>query len=535
MQKPERTTALRTEERWNSSESTSDAQLSRVGISGLLDRAAERYGERLFLAGPVEMSYGEAASRTRCAAAWLRKAGVGRGDRVVVVTKNRVEAVLMAFAAARIGAIFVFLNNEIKPYGFRRVVEQCEPKVVVLDDTTVRLADESPESLKVWATDLQPPRDGVPFVAVLEEPEPTELDFPGIDLDPACLLYTSGSTGSPRGVVVSHDNILFTTRAIQDRLNYKPDDLVGVFLPLSFDVGLYQIFLAMEVGASIYLGQRESVGPELISKLASERISVLPGVPTLFAGLLKLLERQPIALPDLRCVTNTGARLPNSHVERLLKLLPDLEVFLMYGLTECKRVSILRPDESDLKPGSVGRPLAGTEAYVVGEDGERVLPGEAGELVIRGRHVTGGYWKAPEETAARFRQGGDVLGNASVLYTGDLCRIDDEGFLYFVERKDNLVKVKGFRVSPVEVEEAACDVSGVYEACAVKQADGLRLFVSFGDQNATESQVRQGLLERLEDFKVPSLISSLPNLPHTANGKIDRKELQNLASKALTS
>jgi acyl-CoA synthetase (AMP-forming)/AMP-acid ligase II len=219
----------------------------------------------------------------------------------------------------------------------------------------------------------------------------------------------------------------------------------------------------------------------------------------------------------------------------LRELLPDLEIFLMYGLTECKRVSILRPQELDLKPGSVGQPLAGTEAFVVGAGGERLPPKEVGELVVRGRNVTAGYWKAPEETAARFRRNEDALGGDLVLHTGDLCWVDDDGFLHFVEREDNLMKMRGFRVSPIEIEDAACDISGVHEACVVKRGDDLHLFVSLVDRSVTESQLQLALSGRLESFKVPRSISVLPELPHTSNRKIDRGKLQHLAFEVLSS
>lgn len=349
-------------------------------LSGLLDQAVEIHGNRSFIIGPNPLTYNEAASQTRQMATWLQKVGVRRGERVMIITMNRVEAIMSALAVVRIGAIFTIINNLIKTYGLRQIIDQVKPTVVVLDETTAVLADEIDEAIIVWVGGGRHPDSGVEFREILTEPDIGQQKFVGLDLDPACLIYTSGSTGVPRGVVISHDNIRFSTAAIQERLHYKPDDVVGLFLPLSFDYGLYQIFLTIQAGASIFIGHPEFVGLELISTLTLYKISVLPGVPTLFAGMLKLLNRNPQPLPNLRCITNTGAHLPPVYIEKMHQHFPNVKIFPMYGLTECKRVSVLLPDELEAKPKSVGRPLAGTKAYVVGEDGRTLPAGAIGEL-----------------------------------------------------------------------------------------------------------------------------------------------------------
>ena len=345
-----------------------------------------------------------------------------------------------------------------------------------------------------------------------------------VEAPPACLIFTSGSTSAPRGVVVSHQNIAFSAQAIQRRLGYREDDTVGLFLPLSFDYGLYQIFLTLQVGATLYLGRPGLAGPPLLASLAKARVTVLPGVPTLFASMLRLLERRGASLPGLRSITNTGDHLPRSNIERLQARLPGLAVFCMYGLTECKRVSILLPEELSEKPGSVGRPLPGTEAWTVSGHGERLPPGTVGELVVRGPHVTRGYFEAENETAARFCFDADGVGE---LATGDLCRIDRDGYIYFVGREDCVMKHRGFRLSAAEVEDVACRVPGVVEAALVKAPgqDELHLYLVWGHGAPNVGRVLGEIRGSLEPHKVPEKVIVSKALPRTPHGKVDRRQL----------
>jgi acyl-coenzyme A synthetase/AMP-(fatty) acid ligase len=501
-------------------------------VAGLLDQSARLHPDRPFLLGATPLTYREAAARTRALSQWMKRQGVQRGDRVMIVASNRPETVLLVFAAVQLGALFVVIHNLIRPYGLEQIRAQAEPRLVALDETTVELAGSIRDARILFVGDGDGPAGSVRLDQVLAETATEAPAFPGIDLDPATLIFTSGSTGQPRGVVLSHDNIRFAVAAIQDRLGYRADDVIGVFLPLSFDYGLYQVFLAAQVGAAVFLGRPEMAGPELLRVIETQGITVLPGVPTLFAAMLKMLTRRPQPLPRLRALTNTGDRLPGAHVEQLRTLLPEARLFLMFGLTECKRVSIMLPDELDAHPDSVGRPLTGTEVRVVDETGQPLPPGELGELVVRGRHVALGYWRAEAETAKRFRR---VSAQARELWSGDSCRMDKDGFLYFHARMDQLLKHRGFRISPLEIEEAACQIAGVSEAGVVQsEADGsLHLFVSLQDPDLTARAIVDALRARLEPIKVPDHVHLLSALPKTANRKTDRKQLkQQLATPA---
>ncbi len=494
-------------------------------MASYVREGARRWPEREYLRhGDESLTYAEAWRRITSITTWLDAKGVGRGDRVVMVTENRIETVLLFFAVAQIGAIAVILHPQMKPEGLRRILEQTEPKLGLLEQSTAALREEFGETPLVWA-------DGgvrTPFAELIAAPEPKPVPFPGIDQDPAFLVFTSGSTGTPRGVILKHDNVRFVSAAIQARLQYQAEDRVAIFLPLSFDYGLYQLFYAAMVGASAFIGRPEMAGPELPRILAAQEISVLPGVPTLLGGLIKMQRYRPVPLPKLRVITNTGDHLPQSYIQSLRELFPQARVFPMYGLTECKRVSILLPEELAAKPESVGRALDGTEVFAMDAHGQRLPPGETGELCVRGRHLALGYWRAPEETAKRYKFIGE--GDSRVLLSGDFGRVDAEGFLHFHGRSDFLIKHKGHRLSPAEVEEEACRILDVVAAGCVKDEarDQLCLFVSVSREGLDEKTLIMTLSAKLEPAKVPNRVIFLPELPKTGNQKVDRKALRAL-------
>ena len=491
-------------------------------LAAYVREGARQWPERIYLRdGSHELTYAETWRRVASLAAWLRQQGIGRGDRVVMVTENRIETVLMFFAVAQIGGISVVLHPQMKPEGLRRILEQTEPKLGMLEAATASLKEEFGAVPLLWA-------DEKGFADTIGEPEPERVPFPGLDIDPAFLVFTSGSTGTPRGVILTHDNVHFVSAAIQARLQYRAEDRVAIFLPLSFDYGLYQIFYAALAGASVFIGRPEMAGPELPRILAAQEISVLPGVPTLFGGLIKMQRYRPVPLPKMRVITNTGDHLPQSYIASLRELFPQARVHPMYGLTECKRVSILQPEELEAKPESVGRPLDGTEVFAIDANGNRLPPGETGELCVRGRHLALGYWRAPEETAKRYKFIGE--GHSRVLVSGDYGSVDADGFLHFHGRSDFLIKHKGHRLSPAEVEEEACRILGIVGAGCVKDEakDLLCLFVSVSEASLDEPKIIQSLSLKLEPAKVPNRVFLLPELPKTGNQKVDRKALRRL-------
>jgi acyl-CoA synthetase (AMP-forming)/AMP-acid ligase II len=327
----------------------------------------------------------------------------------------------------------------------------------------------------------------------------------------------------------AHANMVAATTSINTYLRNTPDDVILDVLPLAFDYGLYQILLAFQVGARVVLEKSFAYPARTIALLEREAITGLPGVPTLFALLLKYPDLLRRELPALRYITNTAAALPTSHILELRAAFPTVRLFSMYGLSECKRVSYLPPEELDRRPSSVGIAIPNTEVYIVGEDGARLPPGEVGELVVRGSHVMRGYWRAPELSAKRFRPG--PLPGETILYTGDLFRMDEDGFLYFVARTDDVIKSRGEKVSPREVENAVCQLDGVAEAAVIGVPDSLLgqaillVVAPRAGMELSERDVRAHCARVLDDFMLPKHVEIVAELPRTANGKVDKQRL----------
>lgn len=478
----------------------------------LIDDAAARDPHAAALtSGETTLSYADLAAESRRAAGWLAGSGVGRRDRVVVLTHDHALPVPLLFGCARLGAIVVLLHEEVLAPTIRHVLADTEPALLVTDrpDAAAAAGEQGVPVVTVPVA-----RDGITAAA------PADPARPPSD-DPVCLIYTSGSTGLPNAVVSTHAQMVFAARAIQSQLGYRRDDVVFSPLPLSFDYGLYQVFLAALGGAHLYIGSAQDAGVGLLRRLRAARATVLPAVPSLAAILARLLERYGGRL-DLRLLTNTGADMPAATVARLRRLLPDLTVQLMFGLTECKRVSIMPPDGDLVRPGACGRPLPGTEVIVIDDDGTRMPPGEIGEIVVRGPHVMAGYWRRPELTARRFHRTGE---RGVELRSGDYGYLDTDGYLYFVGRRDDIYKSRGFRVSATEVEAAALRVPGVVAAAVLPPTAQRPEPVLFAVTDLDRTTFHDRLREQLEHYKIPRHCEFVDALPLNQNGKTDKKAL----------
>jgi acyl-CoA synthetase (AMP-forming)/AMP-acid ligase II len=298
---------------------------------------------------------------------------------------------------------------------------------------------------------------------------------------------------------------------------------------LSFDYGLYQILMGFLAGATVILEPSFAYPQVILERLSLENVTGFPLVPTMAAILLQMKGLSPGRFPRLRYITNTAAALPPSHIERLRGLFPATRIYSMYGLTECKRVSYLPPDQLAIRPSSVGKAIPNTEVYIVDERGGRVGSGTVGELVVRGAHVMKGYWEKPEETDRVLKPG--PLPGEKVLYTGDLFRMDGEGYLYFVGRKDDIIKTRGEKVSPKEVEAVLYTLPEVKEAAVVGVEDpilgqAIKAVLVLADGAAlSERDVMRHCAARLEDFMVPKSVEFRSSLPKTTTGKISKREL----------
>lgn len=489
-------------------------------ITGVLDEAAAHspYAPAVSDAAGG-WTYAELDLASHACAAWLAGHGVGPGDRVLCRVGNVREFVALLFGTLRCGAIFVPINPEMRRYHLRSVIADAEPRLVVTTDTDLaNLAEVTTCHL----TGLAEVR-----AALTQRPGSYPRATATGD-DVALLIYTSGSTAAPKAVISPHRAVLFAAQAIAVRLRYRDDDVILAAIPLAFDYGLYQIFLAMLAGAQLVL--REPAGHVgLIPAIHQHGVTVIPVVPS-FAEMLVRLAARYHETPPVRLFTNTGAALTAPLIAALRAQFPYASVVPMFGITECKRVSISDYDGDLTRPGSVGRPLGGTQLLILDDQGVPVPAGQVGEIAVRGLHVMGGYWRAPELTAERFRR--DPVTGVVTLHTGDYGRIDADGYLYFEGRRDDMFKRRGLRVSALEIEAAVCDIEGI-RAAAVLPPAGPRDAVLFAVTDLPADHVLRQLRKRLEDGKVPSLCLILPQLPLTANGKTDKRELAGLADLAL--
>ncbi len=457
-------------------------------------------------------TYEQIRSLSLIYARWMISMGIRRGDRIVIAAPHEIETVAAIFAISRIGAMYVIINDQTPLQPLKELIEDCEPSLILFHNEPFII----PSGVSVQS---------VSFAGISDTPE-MQLpdDHPCISIDPVSLIYTSGSTSTPKAIISTHHQILFAAGAILSQLKYRPEDTIFCCLPLFFDYGLYQIYLTCLAGAELVLGDAIDAGPLLLNQLNRYKITVFPLMPSLATTLISLVLRSGKPPSQLRMVTNTGAAISPQMADQLRALIPGLDVMLMFGLTECKRVSIMHANGDLQKPQSVGRPLPDTEVFIVDQDGKRLPPGENGELVVRGQHVMVGYWRAPELTAKRFRR--DEFGQP-LLYTGDFCRLDEDGYLYFVGREDDIYKERGYRVSSIEVEMAALSIPKVELAALLKPTEdhGSLLIVS-GTISPTD--VLKALSSRLVDYKVPSECKVLDVLPLNANGKLDKKALKKM-------
>jgi acyl-CoA synthetase (AMP-forming)/AMP-acid ligase II len=347
-----------------------------------------------------------------------------------------------------------------------------------------------------------------------------------IDLDLAAIIYTSGSTGDPKGVTMSHRNMVSASTSITTYLENVEDDIILNTLPFSFDYGLYQLIMSMQMGATLVLEKTFGFPYQIIEHTKKYQVTGLPCVPTIFALLLQLESLEDENLDCVRYISNTAAALPPNYIPRLQKIFPRARIYSMYGLTECKRVSYLPPDRVTDKPDSVGIAMPNTEVWVVDEQGNELPRGKVGELVVRGGSVMRGYWRDPEATTERLKPGRYPW--ETVLYTGDLFRMDNEGFLYFVARKDDIIKCRGERVHPKEIETVLYSMDEILNARVIGvpheiygQAIKAEIIPREGAR-LDERKVRAYCRKHLEDLMVPQFIEFVKELPVSTSGKIKR-------------
>jgi amino acid adenylation domain-containing protein len=509
----------------------------KILVHDFLRESAARHPDKTYLIGDAKVrSFGQVEQDSDRLACELERSGIRRGERVAVFMDNSVELVVSVFAILKAGAVFVIINPTTKSRKLSYILNDCGVRAVIVHPALTQIIEpvlpETPSVSTVIWTDQ--PADGAPtgrmFGQIFSEHHARPADPGLIDNDLCAIIYTSGSTGNPKGVMLTHRNMSNTAWAISTYLGNIPEDVVICVLPMSFDYGLYQAITGARVGFSVVIEKSFAYPYQILKRMAEHHVTGLPGVPTIFATLLQMAPFKGLDLSSLRYISNTAAALPPAHIRRLRELFPQATVFSMYGLTECTRVAYLDPKRIEDKTASVGKAMPNEEVYVVDEQGNRVGPGVIGELVIRGANVMRGYWGKPKETAERLRDG-EIPGE-KVLYSGDQFYTDDEGFLYFVGRKDDVFKCKGEKVSPKEIENVLYEMDSIAEAAVIGVEDPIdgmavkALVVPRNGSALTEQQIRQHSRASLESYMIPRFIEIRDALPKTDSGKIKKSTLK---------
>jgi amino acid adenylation domain-containing protein len=484
-----------------------------------------------------ELSYGEINALADSLAAEMVNCGLQRGERVTLWLPNTVQMVVGIFAVLKAGAVFVPVSPSTRTDKLTFILNQCGASGLFMDR---RLRNMPPcEVLREAAPRLKFIMDAgglngartVPGLGRAQEPVPDTgsqgVAVVGDDTDLACLIYTSGTTGTPKGVMCHHGGMVFATKAIGDYLENNDQDVILNVLPLAFSYGIYQLMATFNTGGCLVLEKSFTFPNMVLQRLQETRATGFAGVPTIY-NLLLAMDLSAYDLSSLRYLTNAAAGLPADHVLAVKKRFPQARFYSMYGQTEVVRTLYLPPDQIMRRPDSVGIPIPGTEAWIEDEEGCKVSPGQTGELIVRGRHVMRGYWDASEASAARFQPGGHA--GERVFRSGDLFRQDEEGYFYFVSRKDDIIKCRGEKVAPKEIENALMKLAGVREAAVVGVPDpilgqAIKAVLVVGDSPVTAAQVRAHCRACLEELLVPKHVEFREELPRTINGKVKRSEL----------
>ncbi|MEN9537884.1 MAG: hypothetical protein RLZZ126_119 [Pseudomonadota bacterium] len=497
----------------------------------------------------TDLGYATLVQRIQSAGQGLLGLGLQRGDRVAIFLEKRLEWVEAAFAAAAAGCVFVPINPVLKPAQVAHILRDCSARVLVTSGPRWCACEEALAGLDALVAIALVQTDPVPDNGVAQQTtsrlcvdwKQLRDSDPGlrpmhrvIDTDPVAIFYTSGSTGLPKGVVLSHRNMVAGAYSVVSYLGNRSDDVLLAALPLSFDAGFSQLTTAFAAAAKVVL-----INPvlprDVVKALAREGITGLTAVPALYMQLA------PLAWPEsigghLRYFANTGGRMPGETLRQLQAKVPRAAPFLMYGLTEAFRSTYLPPSEVGRRPDSMGKAIPNAEVLVLRPDGSLCDADEPGELVHRGALVALGYWNDAEKTAERFRPLPPGLSQSPLpeiaVFSGDMVRRDADGFLYFVGRRDEMIKTSGYRVSPQEVEEVIFS-SGDVEECAVfglphpVLGQVIRAVVKLHEGRADRlAHIQDHCRRQLPTYMWPAAfeVSDGP-LPRNPNGKIDRQFL----------
>ena len=489
-----------------------------------------------------EYSYSSLKESAENLASHLVITGIKKGDRVAIYMNNSWQSIISIYGITLAGAAFMVINPQTKAEKLRYILNDSGAKTLIsesiLNNELSHTLEGSKGIQEIIITGDINKITRFPGIKFVDFEETVSTFNPKIVLpkiipnDLAALIYTSGSTGFPKGVMMTHQSIVFTSWSLIEYLRLSEDDRILLILPLSFDYGLYQLLMAVTISGSLIVEQSFTFQTSVYKHIDMYKPTVFPGVPTIYAMMIDANKKTGLSFDCIRKVTNTAAALPSEFVPDLKKIFPKALIFKMYGLTECKRVCYLEPELIEIKTASVGKAIPGTEVFLLSPEGNPVPPGEKGILHIRGPHVMLGYWHKDDLSKEMLRQGS--LPGERILCSNDWFKMDDEGFLYFLGRTDDIIKTRGEKVSPVEIENIIYNITGIKEVAIIGIPDTIMgesiiaFITTHGNVQLNANNILKECTSKLESFMIPQRVLFLKEMPKSSNGKIDKKELKKM-------
>jgi len=510
-------------------------------IHHLLENSTRQYPDKIAIKDGVRtLTYQQLYEDSIKLGNLLTALKAGKGERVCILLDKSIEQVISFFGISFSGNVSVFINPVLKKDQVEHIIKDCDAKVLItikkewekykidlpikkiyLDDTVNR---EDQHGINIYWKDA---REKVERQKPLDD---------RISDDIANIIYTSGSTGKPKGVVITHRVLIEGAEIVSGYLNITDRERIISVLPFNFDYGLNQLTSSVLKGATLIL-HRFFLSNDLLRVLGREKITGLAGMNPIWVKIFneRFATQKQYDFTNLRYITNSGGKVPEAIVKKMRTFFPKTKIYLMYGLTEAFRSTYLPPEEIERRPNSIGKAIPNVEILILNENGEECKPGEVGELVHRGALITRGYWNDPEKTGKVFRRNPLLRDqghlNETVVFSGDLVKKDEEGFLYYVSRKDSMIKTMGYRVSPTEVEEYLMKLDGIVDAVAFgKEVEtGDQIIVAVLRTNSAQMDDKQIMAQcrkNLPEYMVPRETHFEKEFPTTANGKVDRTFLQ---------
>lgn len=508
----------------------------------LLKSARNHPDKTAVIAKGISYSYAQIKLSAENLARHLKEAGIVKGDRVAIYIENSWEAIVSIYGTTLSGAVFLVINPQTKSDKLNYILNDSGARILI---TTALLRNEfvpAAEDLKelqeiIVYGELEKVESLSQFrfsnfEEVISKSE-SKVDFPNIiPNDLAALIYTSGSTGFPKGVMMTHQSMVFASWSLIQYLRLNENERIVLLLPLAFDYGLYQLLMSVTIGGTLIVEQSFIFLASIFENIEKYKPTVFPGVPTIYAMMIASNKKERISFECIQKITSTAADLPAEFMPDLQKIFPNALIFKMYGLTECKRVCYLEPELINERPQSVGKAIPGTEVFLLSPEGNPVPVGEPGILHIRGPHVMLGYWNNERLSKEMLKPG--KLPGERILCSNDWFKVDEDGLLYFLGRNDDIIKTRGEKVSPIEVENVIYSIEGVKEVAILGIPDKVMgesivaIITTDGTAQVNEKIVHRKCLSQLESFMVPGKIVILNEMPKSSNGKIDKKELKKM-------